>query len=156
MKSINAGKVMQLRHTGFVVRDMEKSLLFYKDLLGLKIIKDYYEKGIYIDQLLGLVGINLRIVKLVDDNNSGTVELLEYEYGRQETNTIINGRRIYDIGYSHIAFTVKNIDELYERLLSKGVKFNCPPEISPDGMVKVTMCWDPDYVNVELVEKLKN
>lgn len=146
---------MKLRHIGVVVRDMEKSLELYRDLLGLKIIKDYIEKGIYIDTILSLVGTNLRIVKLVDSNNS-ILELLEYKFRGQDTNEIINGRQeTNDIGYCHLAYTVQNVDNEYKRLKEKGIIFNSEPQISPDNKAKVCFCKGPDGTMVELVEEIK-
>ena len=41
--------MINIRHTGIVVSDMEKSLKFYRDLLGFKIRKDMVESGDYIN-----------------------------------------------------------------------------------------------------------
>ena len=37
--------IKNIRHTGIVVKDMEKSLEFYRDLMGLKPVIDFTEKG---------------------------------------------------------------------------------------------------------------
>ena len=43
-----------IRHTGIVVSSMKRSLEFYRDLLGLKMVKDFKEEGEYIDKISGL------------------------------------------------------------------------------------------------------
>lgn len=140
----------EIRHTGIVVSNMERSLGFYRDILGLKVVKDFIEKGKYIDSISGLLETRLRMIKLITDNGS-MIELLQYiSHPRQPPVK----SRIYDLGCSHIAFTVDNIDNEYKRLLEKDVKFNCPPCVSPDGYAKVTFCHDPDGTNIELVEIL--
>ena len=63
-------------------------------------------------------------------------------------------RKITQIGCSHIALTVPNLDNLYDKLLEQDVVFNSPPQYSPDGYAKVTFCKDPDGSLVELVEVL--
>ena len=137
-----------IRHFGIVVTDMEKALTFYRDLLGLKLAKDFTEEGNYIDSVLGLSGVKLHMVKLTADDGS-MVELLQYLSPLKEAR---DNPQINDIGCSHIAFTVDDIDKEYARLLKNEVKFNCPPYISPDGYAKVTFCHDPDGTSIELVE----
>lgn len=142
----------EIRHAGIVVSDMERSLKFYRDLLGLKVVKDFIEKGKYIDSILGLSGVQLRMVKLIADDGS-MIELLHYP---SHPNRPPLKTEIFDLGCSHIAFTVDSIDKEYERLMEKGVTFNCPPYVSPDGYAKVTFCHDPDGTSIELVEVLDN
>ena len=140
-----------IRHTGIVVTDMEKALAFYRDLLGLKIAKDFKEEGDYIDSISGLSGVRVWMVKLSADAGS-MVELLQYLSHPREPG---DNPQICDIGCSHIAFTVDDIDKEYTRLLKGGVKFNCPPYVSPDGYAKVVFCHDPDGTSIELVEVLE-
>lgn len=135
---------------GIVVSDIDKSLAFYAGLLGLKVRTDMLEKGSYIDSMLTLKEVQVRTVKMeADDGN--LVELLWYKSHPRKPNQ----REICEIGASHIAFTVGNLDEEYKRLRERGVEFNCPPQYSPDGRAKVTFCKDPDGTFIELVEMLK-
>jgi catechol 2,3-dioxygenase-like lactoylglutathione lyase family enzyme len=130
---------------------MELSLKFYRDWLGLKVVKDFQDEGEYIDRILGLSGVKLWMIKLVADDEM-MVELLKFKLHSQKTPNI---PRIYDIGCSHMAFTVDNVDMEYTRLSKMGIKFNSPPCISADGYAKVAFCQDPDGVFIELVEVLK-
>lgn len=142
--------IKAIRHFGIVVSDIEKSLHFYRDLLGLQIQKDMLEKGDFIDKISGLKNVCVRTIKM-SAGDGNLIELLWYQSHlkeRRENNDICN------IGASHPAFTVENLDQEYNRLKSFGVKFNCPPQVSPDGKAKVTFCQDPDGVLVELVEIL--
>lgn len=139
-----------IRHFGIVVSDIKKSLYFYKDLLGLKVKKDTLEKGEFIDNILGLKNVKVRTIKM-SANDSNLIELLWYKSHSKKRK---KGNTICDIGASHPAFTVKNLDYEYKKLKKQGVKFICPPQISPDSKAKVTFCYDPDNVPVELVEEL--
>ena len=139
-----------VRHFGIVVSNLEKSLHFYKDILGLKIQREMFEESKYIDTILNLKNTKVRTIKMSADEGN-LIELLWYESHprkRRENNDIC------DIGASHPAFTVENLDYEYKRLREKGVKFNCSPQISPDGKAKVAFCHDPDGVPIELVEEL--
>lgn len=140
-----------IRHFGIVVADMENSLKFYRDLLGLKIKIDALEEGPFIDAISGIKDIKVRTVKMTADEGNTLVELLCYESHKRERR---ENNEIPNIGASHPAFTVENLDYEYKRLREKGVKFNCLPQISPDGKAKVAFCQDPDGVLIELVEQL--
>lgn len=140
--------VKETRHFGIVVRNIEKSLHFYCDLLGLKIVREMDESGNYIDNMLSLKDVKVKTIKLSASDGITLVELLKFKsHPIQKQN-----RKFYDLGASHIAFTVKNLDECYETLKKEGIKFNAPPQKSPDGYAKVTFCQDPDGTPVELVE----
>ena len=126
---------------------MENSLKFYQDLLGLKIIKDMDEQGGYINNMLSLDGVQVRTVKLSAGMGNTLIELLDFK--SHSDNEI---RNFYTIGASHVALTVDNLEDLYKHLSENNIKFNAPPQKSPDGIVKVTFCDDPGGTPIELVE----
>ncbi len=140
-----------VRHFGVVVTDLEKSLHFYRDLLGLTIKRDMLEHGEFIDAISGMRNIKVRTVKMAADNGDTLVELLCYASHPRKAR---KNNELPNIGASHVAFTVENVDEEYKKLQEAGVRFNCPPQISVDGKAKVTFCYDPDGVPVELVQEL--
>jgi len=143
--------MLNIRHTGIVVSDAEKSIDFYTNLLGFRIKKDMMESGDYIDNFSALKNVRVRTIKMTLENDD-MVELLWYETHPEEPDM---SRPITRIGCSHFAMTVKNLDETYERLVEAGVYFNSPPQLSPDGFAKVTFCKDPDGSLIELVEELR-
>ena len=55
---------------------MERSVEFYRDILGLKPAIDFTEEGEYIDRLSAMDGVRLRMVKLVAEEG-GMIELLQ-------------------------------------------------------------------------------
>ena len=57
-------KVEWMNHTGFVVSDMERSLDFYRDLLGLQEERNHILEGEFISQLVGYPNAKLHIVYL--------------------------------------------------------------------------------------------
>ena len=139
-----------IRHTGIVVSDLEQALHFYRDLLGLKVVKRMDESGKYIDRISGLKNVKVTTVKLAAEDGN-LVELLYYHsyLGRRDAK-----KDLRRIGISHVAFTVRDLDLEYKRLSKAGVQFNSPPQISPDGYAKVTFCKDPEDNFIELVEEL--
>mgnify|MGYP000114723570 CR=1 FL=1 len=59
----------------------------------------------------------------------------------------------YFFTFNFLQYKQINI-EIYQKLTESGVKFNAPPQLSPDGYAKVTFCLDPDNTPVELVQVL--
>ena len=139
--------IEDVRHIGIVVTDMEKSLQFYRDLLGLKIKSLVDEEGKFLDNILAHENVKNRVAKLYAKNGNALVELIDSKsYGNKKD------RDFFTIGTSHFAFTVDNLEKTYDYLVKNGVKFTAPPQQTPDGFAKVTFCEDPDGTPIELVE----
>ena len=141
---------MILRHVGITVSDLEEALFFYRDLLGLSVVKIMDEKGQHIDAFSNLTDVNVRTVKLKDSSDA-MIELLYY---RSHPRRLVM-RDIADIGCSHFAITVDDLDEILVRLGNKGYQPCAQPQFSPDGKVKLTFIKGPDNVLIEAVEELK-
>jgi catechol 2,3-dioxygenase-like lactoylglutathione lyase family enzyme len=141
--------MLNIRHTGIVTSDIEKSISFYENF-GFKIQKDMLESGDYIDNFSALNNVIVRTVKMSLENGD-MIELLYYQSHPEKPDM---DRKITQIGCSHIALTVSDLDRLYEQLNESKVVFNSPPQYSPDGYAKVTFCKDPDGSLIELVEVL--
>ena len=141
-----------IRHIGVVVTDIEQSLQFYRDILGFKILKKADESGTSIDNFLNIQNTNVTTVKMIDPNNN-ILELL-YFNSHPELSDTNKFRRLTEIGCSHFALTVNDLDTLYSTLKEQGIEFNYPPQVSDDGSVKVAFCRDPDGTFIEMVEEL--
>jgi catechol 2,3-dioxygenase-like lactoylglutathione lyase family enzyme len=144
--------ILGTRHTGLVVRDIEKSLRFYAETLGLRLVQRIVETGPGIENVLGLNGVKIEWAKLEADDGS-VLELLQYHsHPDKGTGGNYPSNRH---GCSHIAFNVDNLDYLYEILTEKGIHCNCEPQMSTDGKVKLIYCHDPDGIILEMVESLE-
>ena len=100
-----------LRHIGIVVSDLEKAVKLYQDYLGCElVVKLPGLTGAFQERLVGIddVVMNVAILRTQDNNR---IELLEYKncQGKKRKPILSN-----DIGASHFALTVENIDNLYE------------------------------------------
>jgi catechol 2,3-dioxygenase-like lactoylglutathione lyase family enzyme len=141
--------IKNIRHTGIVVSDLERSLCFYRDLLGFKITKEMEEFGDYIDAISALHHVKVTTIKMAAPDGQ-LIELLFY-HSHPCKQTL---RNICDIGIAHVAFTVDSLGQVYDRLRMEGIPFNAPPQVSPDGYAKVTFCRAPEGTLIELVEVL--
>ena len=140
--------MLNIRHTGIVVTDMQKSIDFYESL-GFEIKKDMIESGPYIDSLLSIDGGEVNTVKM-SLRDGGMVELLHFKNHQEEPTP----GSLTNIGCTHFAMTVDNLEETYNNLVMSGVEFVSEPRFSPDGFARVVFCKDPDGTFIELVEEV--
>lgn len=141
-----------IRHTGIVVSDLKRSLHFYQDLLGFKIVRTMEESEEFLEQITGIKGVRLTTVKLAADDGN-LIELLHYVFPEAKENT---GNSLTRIGCTHVAFSTSDINSDYERLAGEAVEFIGAPRLSPDGKAKVSFMKDPDGTFIELVEWIKD
>ena len=139
-----------IRHTGIVVSRMEKSLRFYRDLLGMEVWEDFEGSGPFIESLTAVPGARIWMIKL-RSKQGGSIELLQYLNCPQEVPPRV---RACDVGCNHVALEVDDIDMLHGKLCKEGIEFHAPPAASPTGRFKVAYCRDPEGVMLELVEVL--
>jgi catechol 2,3-dioxygenase-like lactoylglutathione lyase family enzyme len=133
-----------LHHSTVVVRDIEKSLHFYRDVLGFKVIMDRELSGREIDDTVGIQNVTLRMILLqVGDQQNGFIGLVSFVSPEKAT-------------FPHaLVFETDNINEVYNRLKHAGEKpINEAVSVSIDeftgeGSVKVFGCFDPDGNFVE-------
>lgn len=143
--------IKAIRHSGIVVRDLELSLDFYRDLLGLEIVARNEETGSFIDALVGIDEVRLEWVKLKAQDGS-LLELLQYHSHPVEQ--LVQNAPSNQLGCSHLAYTVEDVQALFERFQQLKVSCVSPPQQSPDGKVAVMYCHDPDGVIIEFVQEL--
>jgi catechol 2,3-dioxygenase-like lactoylglutathione lyase family enzyme len=146
--------MISLRHVGITVVDMEKMQNFYCNFLGCKVLKTMEESGEVIDNFSGIKNIQVTTTKM-ELPAGGVLELLKYHSPRGNDIALQNiYRKIIQVGISHYALTVKDLDSLYEKLTKEETYFFHPVQTSPDGNVKIAFCKDPEGNILELVEVL--
>ena len=118
-------------------------------MLGFTVAREMNESGSFIDNISGLENVKVKTVKLDSpEKDGGMIELLCYESHDSD----LDYTEIINCGISHFAITVNNINQLYEKLLKEGIRFNCKPSLSDDGGAIVTFCRDFENNLIELVE----
>ncbi len=138
-----------IRHTGIVVKNIERSIEFYSKYFNLKPNAKVLESGEKLDAVLNLKKVNVTTCKLYDDNKN-CVELLQFHSIENE-----DKKSLTTFGTTHIAFTVSDLKSLYNEMNANGVEFHSPPILSEGGNVLFTFCKDLDGTYLELVEVLR-
>jgi catechol 2,3-dioxygenase-like lactoylglutathione lyase family enzyme len=141
-----------LHHVGITVKDLDGSIRFYHDVLGLQFANEptpWFE-GEELSRGVGVPGAALRQVSLLAGET--TVELLEYKSPPSETSAPLKSN---NRGASHIAFQVEDIESKKAELEEKGIEFYGPVNVVDDGVL-AGWRWvyfdDPDGYPLELVE----
>ena len=108
-------------HTSFTVSDMERSITFYRDIIGMKFIWDSASDGMQFkgpeaDKVTDCPGTEQRLVFLTIGDSR--IELVQY----MPTGKPLVDNKASDTGSSHICFKTGNVQELYQKLLANGVR----------------------------------
>jgi catechol 2,3-dioxygenase-like lactoylglutathione lyase family enzyme len=147
---------MQLKavhHVGLVVRDLDRSIYFYHDLLGLPFANEPTEwfEGPDLEKGVGVPGAVLRQTSMWVGENS-TMELIEYRNRPAESTRPIPNNHL---GAAHVCFLVDDIAAKKAELESKGVEFYSSVNVVDEGpLAGWRWCYfsDPDGLALELVE----
>ncbi|MDO8751217.1 MAG: VOC family protein [Dehalococcoidia bacterium] len=143
-----------MNHTGFVVEDIERSLAFYRDLLGLQVERDGVMEGDFISNLTGFADARLRIVYLGNGDGRHSVELIQYlnPVGARPQRPNRN-----DVGVTHLGIIVDDLESLHRSLSAKGVSFVSPPAYRSEARYPWAACAayvrDPDGNYLEFIER---
>lgn len=139
-------------HVGITVKDLDASIRFYHDVLGLEFISEpspwFDSPGL--GPAVGVPGAALRQVSLKLGETS--LELLEYRSPPSQTEGPLLSN---SIGASHIAFHVDDIHATKAELESKGIAFFSDVNVVDEGVLagwRWVYFADPDGYPLELVE----
>ena len=125
---------MRVLHTMIRVGDLERSLDFYSNVLGMKILrrKDYPDGR-----------FTLAFVGYGDESSNAVIELTH----NWDT-------AAYDIGtgYGHIALGMENIYTACDAIREKGGKISREPGPMKHGTTEIAFVEDPDGYKIELIQ----
>jgi catechol 2,3-dioxygenase-like lactoylglutathione lyase family enzyme len=140
--------ILGIHHTAISTGDIERSLRFYRDLLGFKeVFSSKWDIGTETtDNIVGLKDSSARVVMLRAGN--ACVELFQYATPEPKPGDV--NRPVCDHGITHLCLQVADIDAEYTRLKAAGMRFHCPPQ-NTSGL-RATYGRDPDGNVVELLE----
>lgn len=124
---------MRLLHTMIRVGNLERSIDFYTNVLGMKLIrKADYPEGKFSLAFLGY-----------GDEKSNTVLELTYNWGTEQ----------YDLGdgFGHLAIEVEDVYKACEEIRKKGGEITREPGPMKHGKSVLAFVADPDGYDIELL-----
>jgi catechol 2,3-dioxygenase-like lactoylglutathione lyase family enzyme len=144
-------RILAADHTGITVSDIERSLSFWRDVLGFELSHRAHQKGELAEEITGVPGAEILIAVLKAPGHK--IELLEYRAPADRRQQ--NDRRPCDLGAAHIAFTVENLDEILDRIAAFGWKAPGKPQtlaVGPNAGKRVIYVHDPDGTTIEFMQ----
>lgn len=143
-------------HTGITVSSLERSLTFWRDVLGFEYSHTAHQTGEMAEEITGVKGAELKLA-VVKAPNGHKIELLEYlaPADRRKDASL----RPCDVGHVHVALVVENLEPLLQRIAASGWKAAGTPQAlttGPNAGKRVVYVRDPDGTTIELMQMSKN
>ncbi len=154
-------------HIAFVVKNLDREIEFYRDILGLEFILRRIWDEDYVRQMVGIpeAVLDIALFKLPGEDGSplskdgsltpgkgdAMLELIEYIKPKGAT----TDERPNTPGNAHIAFLVTDIDSVIDRLRKANAVFISEPlqaSAGPNKGRKVVYVRDPDGIIIQLMQ----
>lgn len=141
-----------LHHTGLTISDLQRSLRFWRDGMGMKVLFEQEKAGGYLEAIVGEPGTHVRMAHLAFGDDGTRIELFQYV-------APAGGRHVLrpaDLGFAHICVACDDLDDRLERLIAAGgAPFGKPVEIDTgvNRGGRGVYLRDPDGHVVELFER---
>jgi len=144
-------RVLAADHTGITVSNLERSLAFWRDVLGFEFSHRTQQSGQFAEEITGVTGAQLSLAVVKAPGHK--IELLEYHAPADRKST--NDLRPCDVGHAHIALTVDDLDAVLHRIAASGWKTAGSPQTlttGPNTGKRVVYVRDPDGNTIELMQ----
>jgi catechol 2,3-dioxygenase-like lactoylglutathione lyase family enzyme len=144
-------RIVSADHTGITVSNLERSLAFWRDVLGFEFSHTAHQKGELAREITGVDGAEIKLAVLKTPGGH-KIELLEYlaPADRKRANL-----RPCDIGFVHVALLVDNLDLVLERIAASGWEAAGKTQTlktGPNAGKCVMYVRDPDGTTIELMQ----
>lgn len=147
--------INSIAHVGLLVTDLDQSVSFYRDQLGLEYRGEMKMTGSESDKLFGIKGVEARVAYLAPgrETKGPLLELIQFEQAE------LNERQA-DFKHPAIAevcFETEDIDKKYEQMKESGVEFLSAPQTfdytsQNMGRSRAVYFRDPDGIIQELLQ----
>jgi Lactoylglutathione lyase and related lyases len=147
--------VAAVDHTGITVSNLEKSLAFWRDVLGFEFSHTAHQVGELAREITGVADAEIKLAVLRSPG-SHKIELLEYLAPADRKRVEL---RPCDIGHVHVALLVDDLDDVLERIAASGWKAAGKPQTlrsGPNAGKRVIYVRDPDGTTIEFMQPASN
>ena len=139
-------------HTGITVSNLERSLAFWRDVLGFGLSHIAHQTGKMAKEITGVAGAEIKLA-VVKAPGGHKIELLEYlapPDGKRHVNLLP-----CDVGHVHVALIVDDLEDVLERIAKFGWKAAGEPQTlksGPNTGKRVVYVRDPDGTTIEFMQ----
>ena len=151
MENREPGRPVGFGHVGLHVSDIERSIRFYRDVIGLDEVERRIRDEAYLGTLTGYRDLRMDTCLLVDETSGLMLEVLEV---LSTTGTPAEPGTA-DPGTAHICFIVDDVDLIYRRAIDAGYEAVHEPITPTAGRWKggrSVYLLDPDRIRGEIVQ----
>jgi catechol 2,3-dioxygenase-like lactoylglutathione lyase family enzyme len=142
-----------LHHTGYTVSDLDRSVAFYRDLLGCEVVATQEKQGGYLGAIVGHPDAHVRMAHLRVPGDGHVIELFQYLAPGGAHPSL----EVRNVGTSHVCFLVDDLPATYRELQERGVDSFVSPPVEVDTGINRggygLYLRDPDGITVELFQR---
>jgi glyoxylase I family protein len=145
-------RIIAADHTGITVSNLERSLAFWRDVLGFEFSHRAHQTGQLAEEITGVKGAELKLA-VVKTPSGHKIELLQYVAPADRKKDV--DLWPCDVGHVHVALTVENLDAILEKIAASGWKAAGEPQkltAGPNAGKRVIYVRDPDGTTIEFME----
>ncbi len=144
-------RIIAVDHTGITVSNLERSVAFWRDVLGFELSHRAHHSGDLASEVTGVPGADISLVVLKGYGHK--IELLEYLAPPDRREHV--DLRPCDVGSVHVALTVDNLDAVLNAIAASG--WQAPGKTQtlktgPNAGKRVVYVRDPDGVTIEFMQ----
>ncbi len=153
--STNKFRIISADHTGITVSNLERSLAFWRDVLGFELSHTAHQTGKMASEITGVEGAELRLA-VVKTPGGHKIELLEYCAPSDRKQHV--DLRPCDVGHLHVALIVDDLDAILCAINASGWKAAGKPQTlqsGPNAGKRVVYVRDPDGTTIEFMQAPK-
>jgi glyoxylase I family protein len=149
--SSSAFRIIAADHTGITVANLERSLAFWRDILGFELSHQAHQSGDLAAEITGVAGAEI-LIAVLKTPTGHKLELLEYLAPADCKHV---APRPCDVGSIHVALTVDNLDAMLSAIAPFGWKAAGTPQTlasGPNAGKRVVYVRDADGTTIELMQ----
>ena len=144
-------RIIAADHTGITVTNLERSLAFWRDVLGFELSHRAHQTGKLAAEITGVAGAEI-LIAVLKTPTGHKIELLEYLAPADRKHL---DPRPCDIGSMHVALTVDDLDAVMTAIVPFGWKAAGQPQTlqsGPNAGRRVIYVRDPDGMTIEFMQ----
>lgn len=147
-------RIVAADHTGITVSNLERSLAFWRDVLGFEFSHSAHQKGERPEQITGVKGADLKLAVLKTPSGH-KIELLEH-FAPADRRCV--DLRPCDVGHMHVALIIDDLEAVLQKIAASGWKAAGKPQTltsGPNAGKRVVYVRDPDGTTIEFMQMPK-
>jgi glyoxylase I family protein len=153
--STNEFRIVAADHTGITVSNLERSLAFWRDVLGFELSHTAHQTGEMASEITGVAGAEIKLA-VVKAPGGHKIELLEYLAPPERKRYV--GLQPCDVGFVHVALIVDDLETILSAINASCWKAAGKPQTlraGPNAGKRVVYVRDPDGTTIEFMQTSK-